>query len=327
METTLKQVDVMRKVMPAEEHKSRDAKEILSSIKRNAEAWVRDPWFQTLTISTGSGAVVLGSVGGAFGTASGIVIGTTVGAFPALFTFGLSLPFGAAAGGCLGFGTGTTVGSIAGGVCGGAAGHSGYRYRVQIKKRMITVSSKIASSAENAKLMIVDTANHMKTGIETTTLAAKEKTISYVSKSYSSIDATARDRRVQVSAVSAAAGAAVGAPVGGFVGACSGAVLGGAVGLVPALFTFGLSVPFGAVVGGSLGLCTGTVGGGSVAAVGSGSIAYGAYTYQEPILEKAEQVQQHVIGSAENIKAKAIDSYSKAREVVSARLSGTGGTA
>jgi hypothetical protein len=317
----------MGQSMLAEERKTRDAKEIILAIKDKAQAWVKDPWFQTVTISTGGGAVVLGSVGGAFGTACGIVVGTTAGALPALFTFGLSLPLGAAGGGALGCGTGMIVGSAAGGVCGGAAGHSAYRYRIQIKNGLVSVKSTVVSSVEKAKLVVVDKASDVRAGIKTTTLVAKEKTMACVSKGYSAIHAAAHDRCVQVSTASAAVGAVVGAPVGGIAGTCSGAMLGGAVGLVPALFTFGLSVPFCAAVGGGLGLCTGTVVGSSIGAVGSGSVAYGAYTYKKPICEKAEQVQQQLKGSAKQFRAKAIDSYSKAREAVSAQLSGTGGTA
>jgi hypothetical protein len=201
-----------------------------------------------------------------------------------------------------------------------------YRYRIEINKGVITVRASMVSSAKSAKLMIVDKADNIREVVQTTTLVAKEKTMSCISKGYVAINAAAHSRRVQVSTASAAVGAAVGAPVGGMAGTCSGAVLGGAVGLVPALFTFGLSVPFCAAIGGGLGLCAGTVVGGSVGAVGSGSVAYGAYTYQKPICEKAGKVQQQIKGSAEQIKAKAFDFSSKAREAVSAQLSGTGGT-
>lgn len=54
------------------------------------------------------------------------------------------------------------------------------------------------------------------------------------------------------------------AAAGGVVGAVSGGAIGAACGIVPAIFTFGLSIPVFAAVGGSAGLWTGTAVGGAV---------------------------------------------------------------
>merc|ERR1712137_285060 len=54
-------------------------------------------------------------------------------------------------------------------------------------------------------------------------------------------------------------------------------VAGGIVGIVPALFTFGLSIPVFAAVGGGAGLCVGTAVGGTTGAVGGGAVGYGVY--------------------------------------------------
>merc|ERR1719362_488274 len=48
---------------------------------------VRDPSFQTCTLSTAGGAVTFGAVGGAFVLASGVVCGGAAGLVPAIFTF------------------------------------------------------------------------------------------------------------------------------------------------------------------------------------------------------------------------------------------------
>lgn len=48
---------------------------------------------------------------------------------------------------------------------------------------------------------------------------------------------------------------------------------------VPALFTFGLSIP----VGASIGLMAGATTGGSAGAVGGGAIGFAGFTYREEI--------------------------------------------
>merc|ERR1711972_1232362 len=62
------------------------------------------------------------------------------------------------------------------------------------------------------------------------------------------------------------------------MGLAAGAGIGAAVGVVPAFFTFGLSIPVGALMGGVFGFCTGTVVGGSTGLV-SGGVA-GHYGYE-----------------------------------------------
>ena len=57
----------------------------------------------------------------------------------------------------------------------------------------------------------------------------------------------AGDRRVQVSAVTAGAGAATLGTAGAATGMLAGGAAGALVGVVPALFTFGLSIPIGAM--------------------------------------------------------------------------------
>eukprot|EP00927_Polykrikos_kofoidii_P077198 TRINITY_DN74168_c0_g1_i1.p1 TRINITY_DN74168_c0_g1~~TRINITY_DN74168_c0_g1_i1.p1 ORF type:complete len:435 (-),score=70.56 TRINITY_DN74168_c0_g1_i1:237-1541(-) len=59
------------------------------------------------------------------------------------------------------------------------------------------------------------------------------------------------------------------AAVGGAGGMVAGSTLGAICGLVPAVFTFGLSVPLGAIVGGGTGFCLGSVCGGAAGLLGS----------------------------------------------------------
>jgi hypothetical protein len=83
--------------------------------------------------------------------------------------------------------------------------------------------------------------------------------------------------------ISTATGAIILAPVGGAFGTASGIVLGTAAGAVPALFTFGLSLPIGAFVGGGTGLCVGTVAGAGAGAMGGGLAGFTGYKYRVEI--------------------------------------------
>ena len=68
--------------------------------------------------------------------------------------------------------------------------------------------------------------------------------------------------------MSGAAGAAVGSTTGAISGSLAGGAFGAVAGLVPAVFTFGLSIPLGAAMGSSLGLVAGSMVGGGTGAVG-----------------------------------------------------------
>mmetsp|Transcript_84824 Transcript_84824/g.245091 ORF Transcript_84824/g.245091 Transcript_84824/m.245091 type:complete len:380 (+) Transcript_84824:52-1191(+) len=83
--------------------------------------------------------------------------------------------------------------------------------------------------------------------------------------------------RNQITAASAAGGAVMVGTGAGAAGMVSGGLLGAACGLVPAVFTFGLSIPIGAVIGGGLGLVSGATLGGTAGLVGGGAIGYHAY--------------------------------------------------
>uniref|UniRef100_A0A7S2M4P8 Transmembrane protein n=1 Tax=Zooxanthella nutricula TaxID=1333877 RepID=A0A7S2M4P8_9DINO len=85
------------------------------------------------------------------------------------------------------------------------------------------------------------------------------------------------DPRAQVTAASAVGGAVALGTGGGATGLVSGGLMGAACGVVPALFTFGLSIPIGAAIGGGVGLCTGATLAGTAGLLGGGTVGYHAY--------------------------------------------------
>jgi len=304
-ETTLKAI-LLAKNRSGEA--SAEAQKLAVATKANTITLLKNPHFQTVTISSGTGAVVLGAVGGAFGTACGVIVGTTAGAVPALFTFGLSLPFGAVVGGALGGSAATVAGGTAGALVGGAAGECSFRYRFQIKDGLISAHATATSSVEKVSLTIKDTTTGVKTRVhavgsfalakasaaKTTAEGQLTKVTARAAAISTAAAASTRDPRLRVTAGSAVGGAVVCAPAGGVTGGVAGMMAGGAVGLVPAIFTFGLSIPVCAAIGGGMGLCAGTIAGGSAGALSGGSIGYGSYTYRKEIKDSAQSAQKKI---------------------------------
>merc|ERR1712151_1258409 len=92
--------------------------------------------------------------------------------------------------------------------------------------------------------------------------------------------AIGKDPTFQVTSASAVAGGVF----GGVVGSTVGTVTGAAIGLIPAVFTFGLSIP----VGATMGLCTGAFAGSTTGVVGGGALGYGGFTHRKQLNKKAE---------------------------------------
>lgn len=90
-------------------------------------------------------------------------------------------------------------------------------------------------------------------------------------------------RTVKTTALSAAGGAITLGTGGGVVGLTSGGAIGAACGVLPAFFTFGLSIPVGAAIGGSLGWATGVTVGGTAGAISGGAAGL---TYSRLVPEK-----------------------------------------
>merc|ERR1740117_1906429 len=82
-----------------------------------------------------------------------------------------------------------------------------------------------------------------------------------VSMMGTAVEQVASDPKAQMTLGSAACGACAAGSCGGVIAAIVGGFLGGLLGIVPAFFTFGLSIPFCAVLGAVIGFCMGvTVG-------------------------------------------------------------------
>lgn len=92
----------------------------------------------------------------------------------------------------------------------------------------------------------------------------------------------AKKPQTQVTAASAAAGGVICGTGGGVVGLTTGGIAGAIVGIVPAIFTFGLSIPIGAAIGGGAGLCVGSTVGGTAGTIGGGAVGYTAYRRINP---------------------------------------------
>eukprot|EP00438_Fugacium_kawagutii_P019604 Skav232777 [mRNA] locus=scaffold614:133389:139205:- [translate_table: standard] len=276
----------------------------VQDMKTMAVARVKEPEFQKLTISTSSGVIVLGAAGGAFGIASGVVIGSVAGLAPALATFGLSIPAGAMCGGVAGL----LVGSTAGGTAGGASGFCLYKYRVQIKDGIVQVKVKACNFAadgygkakgavSSAKFAIENKATEAHEKAKMTIALAKEKTgtaATMAKTKAGELLTLATTTRAGASSAMALFGSTVGSTCGGICGA----VAGGAVGMVPAIFTFGLSIPIGA----GIGLVAGAATGGGAGAVGGGAIGFAGITYQEEIKRSADYLRKKSMDSAEQVK-------------------------
>eukprot|EP00929_Paragymnodinium_shiwhaense_P030092 TRINITY_DN17110_c0_g1_i1.p2 TRINITY_DN17110_c0_g1~~TRINITY_DN17110_c0_g1_i1.p2 ORF type:complete len:333 (+),score=107.42 TRINITY_DN17110_c0_g1_i1:74-1072(+) len=308
--------------------------ELAAKAKATYLSIVKHPDFKNLTISTTGGAITLGAVGGTFGTACGVVVGSAAGLIPALLTFGLSIPAGAVVGGA----GGMCVGSGTGAVVGGSAGFGGYKYRVEIKDGVVFVKKKALTTATNTKDATLKTTKAItdklaaykadgqakvtllvtKAGEVTT--SARTTATTGAKKSYEKAIALAKDPKAQVTTASAAAGGVAGGVTGGTAGLLAGA----AVGVVPALFTFGLSIPICATIG----LGAGAMGGSAVGAAGGGTAGYVGYTHRKELSNGVQGAIAKTSASVSYVKSKAVSSAGQVTMSVRALVGGsTGGTA
>lgn len=141
----------------------------------------------------------------------------------------------------------------------------------------------------------------------------------------------ATDANFQAAAVGAAGGAAALGATGGASGLLAGASVGAMFGLIPAIFTFGLSIPIGAAIGGGAGLVVGATVGSAAGALGGGAAGYGAYSKRSEIRDGAQHTMSKVNTYTDYMKGRAYASADYVKEkasVVRTRLvgSGTGGT-
>merc|ERR1712232_1238735 len=88
-------------------------------------------------------------------------------------------------------------------------------------------------------------------------------------------------------------------------GMTAGAGIGAAVGVVPAIFTFGLSIPVCAFMGGAVGVCAGTVVGGSTGLVGGGAVGHYGYKHRDEIKSAAKGVSDKANACTDALKQRA----------------------
>jgi len=296
----------------------------LMQLRTQALIRVKDPQFQTLTLSTASGAVTFSCAGGAFGLASGIVVGSAGGVVPALLTFGLSIPVGAIFGGS----TGLILGAGTGAINGSLVGYEVYVHRDQLKDGMIHIKAKAMDTAHTAKVNVCNAASVTTQKLVDGTASAKVNTCyafdfaktkvgGAVSSASTKAIAVGKDPTFQVTSASAFAGGIF----GGVVGSTVGTVTGAAIGLVPAVFTFGLSIP----VGATMGLCTGAFAGSTTGAVGGGALGYGGFTHRKQLNDGAMGVWSKMSTSAAFARTRAADSASQLRDSMTSLVRGSTG--
>lgn len=134
--------------------------------------------------------------------------------------------------------------------------------------------------------------------------------------------------KVQVTAASAAGGAVTVGATGGAIGFTAGGVIGAACGVIPAIFTFGLSIPVGAAIGSGAGLCVGTAVGGTAGAVGGGAVGFGAYSKKDEIKQGVDAAKAKADACKRLVKDKASMYAENVKETASAlkaRLPGSTG--
>merc|ERR1712217_162212 len=102
-----------------------------------------------------------------------------------------------------------------------------------------------------------------------------------------------------------------------------GVTSGAAVGIIPAFFTLGLSIPVCAVAG----LCVGTSVGGSAGAVGGGLVGYGGFTHREAISAGVHSSWNNVSAAAKQLKTKTVTCAADAKKSMKSIVrSSTGGS-
>lgn len=252
---------------------------VAKQLQGSLNLFVKDPRFQTIFVSSAGCAVTFATIGGGAGLVGGSATGLAVGVVPAIFTFGLSIPVGGVVGGIVGTGAGTVIGGGTGLIGGGVAAGVVYAYRVQIKNGAVYVTATVKDLQQKTKVKALKAKSEVYVAIRDCARIVNCKT----KKMFADSKVLVADRKFQVTMASGAGSAAVCGAVGGGLGVTTGAMLGGAIGIIPAVFTLGLSIPLGAAIGGSTGLCVGTAGGGSAGFVSGSAVGYGAYSKRKEI--------------------------------------------
>merc|ERR1712228_268241 len=112
----------------------------------------------------------------------------------------------------------------------------------------------------------------------------------------SRVRAAFQDPNVKLIVGSAIVGTAGLGSAGGVIGLGTGSVIGMAAGILPAFFTFGLSIPIGAVAGGAIGLSSGVMVGAGVGSVGGGAAGY-AWAYPNRVKNGVRITKDRLCGA------------------------------
>jgi len=193
---------------------------------------------------------VVGVAGGAAGAVAGSAVGAVLGIPTAIMTLGLSVPVYS--------GAGATAGFFTGGIMGAVAGARGTTVTVvyedepaQAPKFQKSNSSRLTVCIENQETDV-------------------------------------RSRKRTLTLASAFGGGVVMGSLGGASGTAVGGLAGATIGLVPAPFTLGLSIPIGATIGTGIGFLTGTLAGLSAGVLGGGLAAKSSFAYADGHMAVAE---------------------------------------
>lgn len=246
-----------------------------------------DPEALAAVVTGASAALCLGVMGAILGSSAGGAAGVVFGILPAIFTLGLSVPVGLLVGAGSGLCTGFAVGSSIGFVAGAAAGGTFAYFRVEILNTANGVMSRVDYFYDRL-------VRQPSMKVKSTTKGICDKTKHSVEYTKSCAKALAASRHAQITVASGATGAAALGTVGATGGALAGAATGAAIGFLPALFTFGLSIPVGAVLGGGMGLFLGTAAGASTGFVGGATLGYAGYKGRHQPARAAAFVRKQV---------------------------------
>lgn len=190
-----------------------------------------------LSVMSKANRAMAGGAGGAF-------VGLLSGIIPAPLTFGLSVPINAG------------IGSIGGMIMGTAGG--------LICQSMDVVEIEAVTGAQLTQRGHLDTQR---------TCASSARSSPGVLLKIGAADPQQENQMDARVSCALKGGLAMGS-IGGAGGSALGGLVGAAVGLPPAVLTFGLSVPVCATLGSGLGLCIGSVAGGSVGLVGGSLLGH-----------------------------------------------------
>jgi len=161
-------------------------------------------------------------------------------------------------------------------------------------------------------------------------VAFQDRALNFARATKVKTETLAKDRRVQVTAASAAAGGATVGAGGAAVGLLTGGTVGAACGIPFALFTFGLSIPVTAMIGGGFGLVTGGAVGTTVGATTGGAVGFGTYTKRAEIkagIKKAKEVAVYLsaraYARAKTLKSQMLVRIGSIRNMVEKKVGGS----